>query len=288
MRFPVEKGQLDAIRHGRATHCTVVPVNPEDHRRRRLWSFLEATTDPFRTPVLVPNGDAVSVELTEVRNQGHKWVGRALYSAAWDRTGEEGGRKDARCTGQREEILDETERPAASVTQFRELHTRLSRYGKDWIFRGHADVSWELIPKAGREIYRGHEETLFESWKQRAVEHLAAHFTSDWDWLAIAALTGSNALLDWTTNPLNAAYFAGEESRQGPAVIHAAKFEAPFSSSAEMLFEEPLKCDSVAIFQPRAVVPRIVRQGGLFTVHGPPERALESLTRDRIVSLNES
>jgi hypothetical protein len=50
---------------------------------------------------------------------------------------------------------------------FPELHARLSRYGKGWIFRGHADVKWELIPKAGREPYTGHEETLFESLDRR-------------------------------------------------------------------------------------------------------------------------
>ena len=43
--------------------------------------------------------------------------------------------------------------------------------------------------------------------------------------------------------------------------------------TAALLFKEPLECESVAIFRPRGVVPRIVRQGGLFTVHGPPEKS---------------
>jgi FRG domain len=178
---------------------------------------------------------------------------------------------------------------AGAVASFRDLHTRLSRYqGTDWIFRGHADISWELIPKAGRDPYTGHEAALFESWKRRAVEHVATNFTSDWDWLAIAQHHKlATRLLDWTTNPLNAAYFAVKEPAVGPAVIHAARFEEPFKKSAETLFKQPLDCDSVAIFRPRGVVPRIVRQGGLFTVHGPPERSLESLTRDRIVILKQ-
>jgi hypothetical protein len=78
------------------------------------------------------------------------------------------------------------------------------------------------------------------------------------------------------------------EGKDGPAVIHAAKFDAPFKGSAETLFiNGPLKCDSVAIFRPRGIVPRIVRQGGLFTVHGPPEKSLESLTQERIVTLKQ-
>jgi hypothetical protein len=184
--------------------------------------------------------------------------------------------------------MEKNRTAAGAVASSREFHARLSRFGKGWIFRGHADARWPLIPKAGRKPYTGHEETLFSSWKRMAVEHLALHVSSNWDWLAIAQHHGLvTRLLDWTTNPLNAAYFAVREPVDGPAIIHAAKFDAPFNSSAETLFEGPLKCDSVAIFQPRAVVPRIVRQGGLFTVHGPPEKSLESLKGERIVTLKK-
>jgi hypothetical protein len=84
LEFPIEKAQLDAMKLGRR-HDAVVPVSPEDPPAvGDTVTFLEATADPFGTPVLVPNGDAVSVDLTEVRNQGHKWVGRDLYYVAWD------------------------------------------------------------------------------------------------------------------------------------------------------------------------------------------------------------
>jgi len=84
MDFPIEKDQLDAIKHGRR-HDAVVPVNPANSPAvGNTVTFLEATSDPFGTPVFVPNGDAVSVDLTEVRNQGHKWVGQDLYYIAWD------------------------------------------------------------------------------------------------------------------------------------------------------------------------------------------------------------
>jgi hypothetical protein len=177
-------------------------------------------------------------------------------------------------------------RATGTVASFCELHDRLTRFGERWIFRGHADTSWELVPKVGRAPFQGHEETLYLSWKLRAVEHLASHLVSDWDLLAIAQHHGlATRLLDWTTNPLNAAYFSVRESRRGPAVIYAARFARRFNQSAERLFSEPLQSDGVGIFRPRGVVPRIVRQGGLFTIHGPPDRTLESL-KPGIVSLD--
>lgn len=174
-----------------------------------------------------------------------------------------------------------------AVTSFAELHDRLSRFSAGWIFRGHADVSWELKPKAGRPPFLGHESALFASWKRSAIEHLPAHVVSDWDWLAIAQHHGlATRLLDWTTNPLNAAYFAVREQRPGPAVIHAATFGAAFNSSAFPDSRGPFEYSGVAIFRPQGVVPRIVRQGGLFTIHGPPHQTLESQTRDKIVTLD--
>jgi hypothetical protein len=179
---------------------------------------------------------------------------------------------------------------AGAVASFCELHERLSRFGEGWIFRGQADARWELIPKVGRTPYHGHEGYLFNAWKLRAVEHHASHVDSDWDWLAIAQHHGlATRLLDWTTNPLNAAYFAVREWKEvkGPAVIHAARFDGDFNKSAELSFPKPFECDSVAIFRPRGIVPRIIRQGGRFTIHGPPDRALETdpgaVTLERIL-----
>lgn len=184
-----------------------------------------------------------------------------------------------------------------AVASFAELHQRLSDFGTGWIFRGHTNHEWELIPKAGRKRYLGTEKDLFEQWKRRAVEHRDSDF-SDLDWLSIAQHHGlATRLLDWTTNPLNAAFFAVREKMDGPAVvhagpavIHAAKFKEGFEQSAESLpaFKEPLEVvDGVAIFRPRGILPRIVRQGGLFTIHGPPNKSLEGFAQDGFVKMEK-
>ncbi len=166
----------------------------------------------------------------------------------------------------------------AMVANFHDLHDRISTLGKEWIFRGHANARWKLIPKAGRPPYLGYEEDLFRSWKRQAVEHLSSRYDSDWEWLAIAQHHGlATRLLDWTTNPLNAAYFAVRENFLGPGIIHAVKFGSGFGRSAGASPTEPFRSEGIALFRPGCVVPRIVRQGGVFTIHGPPDTSFERL-----------
>ncbi|MGP0069891.1 MAG: hypothetical protein ACLQGP_40600 [Isosphaeraceae bacterium] len=80
----LEKSELHKIREGQR-HDAVVPAIPEDpplvgDRVR----FVQARYDPFGEFLLVPNGDSILVELTEVKNQGSKWAGHDLYYIAWD------------------------------------------------------------------------------------------------------------------------------------------------------------------------------------------------------------
>ena len=163
----------------------------------------------------------------------------------------------------------------AIVDNFAELHAVLEPFQADkrWIFRGHADASWSLLPKAGRHPYLSvPDRVVFETWKRRAVEYVAIRPSDDWDWLAIAQHHGlATRLLDWSLNPLNAAFFALREERSTDAVVIAVL--PKYSAQPDQ--ESPMEVSRVSLFRPRAVVPRIVRQGGVFTVHPNPRVPLE-------------
>jgi hypothetical protein len=164
------------------------------------------------------------------------------------------------------------------VTNFASLHKVLCQFRKDkhWIFRGHSDRRWKLLPKAGRKPFSSFDDRLvFESWKRRAIEHLRTAPSSDWDWLAIAQHHGlATRLLDWTTNPLNAAYFAVRDAGMIDAAVYAARFKSRVIPETI----HPMEFFAVAIYWPSGVVPRIARQAGLFTVHGKPNIPLEECT----------
>lgn len=84
LESPLEKSEIHKIREGRR-HDAVVPAKPEEPPRvGDRVRFVQARYDPFGEFLLVPNGDSILVELTEVRNQGSKWAGHDLYYISWD------------------------------------------------------------------------------------------------------------------------------------------------------------------------------------------------------------
>ena len=161
------------------------------------------------------------------------------------------------------------------VHNFEELHQAFREYREDkrWIFRGHSNPEWKLLPKIGRPLYAGVDEKMvFESWKRAAIEYVSIIPLSDWEWLAIAQHHGlATRLLDWTTNPLNACYFAVRESDSTNATVYAGRFKWNASDTQEY----PLDIKYIVTFRPQRVVPRITRQGGIFTIHPKPNIELK-------------
>lgn len=162
------------------------------------------------------------------------------------------------------------------VNSFAKLHEILSSYRKDnrWQFRGHSNTEWELIPKVGRaEFPESDDEKIFRAWKRRAVEFVSVPYGDDWGWLSIAQHHGlATRLLDWTFNPLAAAYFAVSENYESDAVIFAYRTSWFIDTKEEA---NPFEVSGIKKFKPTGVAQRIVRQGGLFTIHENPDISME-------------
>jgi hypothetical protein len=84
--FPIDRSVLEAMKKG-LRHNAMVPILPEFSGRLQPGAkvtFFEATADPSSDPIPVPNGDRLTVTLTKVKDADYQWVGRQLYSIAWD------------------------------------------------------------------------------------------------------------------------------------------------------------------------------------------------------------
>lgn len=156
------------------------------------------------------------------------------------------------------------------ITNFEELHEALSKYRKNniWIFRGQGDSTWDLIPKAGRYPYRdSNDKSFFDSWKRRAVDYLSFNNDDDWSYLSSAQHHGlATRLLDWTFNPLVAAFFSVSEDLEGDGIIYA-YLDSRITSIKDI---EPFKCNGIKEIKPNGINRRLIQQSGIFTIHNPP------------------
>lgn len=167
------------------------------------------------------------------------------------------------------EIVREREARWTKFMSFVDRHQQ-----SNWIFRGVADaVHHALLPKVGRDeraYDEAKERVIFANFKRRARQFLNTSGMTDWELMALAQHHGlPTRLLDWTTNPLIAAYFAVSSNPQDQtARIYAAR--AP--DLVDIRAIGPFDCAKVSAFIPSAVAPRIVAQRGLFTIHPTPTK----------------
>lgn len=165
------------------------------------------------------------------------------------------------------------------VKSFSELHRALERCRDNpfWIFRGQSNASWRLIPKAGRYPFnRVEDDYLFASWKADAIQYIIEKPRTDLEWLAVAQHHGlATRMLDWTRNPLVAAFFAVWDEGTTDAALFAFKpCEVINADYSESPFRRTDERKNVFVWFPDAISTRVSRQWGAFTIHEPPQTSL--------------
>ena len=180
-----------------------------------------------------------------------------------------------------------------TVHSFAELHKIIDGYrDRTMIYRGVKSTEFELLPKIGRisppspdESKTENEKEILRTFKERALPYLTAVPQTDWDWLALGQHHSlPTRLLDWTSNPLVACYFAVEEISDAPSLIYAYDIKWFISVHDN---PDPFEYKRVGKFIPRHITARITAQSGIFTIHPKPHEPFTSDNIDRIIIPNE-
>lgn len=144
-----------------------------------------------------------------------------------------------------------------------------------FLYRGENSTEYELRPKYGRDIASTMENALaieknmLLNFMRRGAPHVDAPPKNQWEWLAVAQHSGlATRLLDWTKNPLVAAYFAVQDRDINDCVIYSLDENSIDDEVDED--QSPFEATKVLLYRPKHVATRIMAQTGHFTLHPNP------------------
>lgn len=163
------------------------------------------------------------------------------------------------------------------IEEIRNKHMDLARSGEVlksdlFLLRGQ-DEDFSLLPKIARydqqlDLHTREEYMLHELGRRGSLYRKMDHL-DEWDLLTLAQHNGmATRLLDWSTNPLTALWFACENTEsKTSSFVYILRPHRGIKHIDRKITPTPKKHIGFGILKPRLEDPRVIAQDGWFTVH---------------------
>lgn len=147
------------------------------------------------------------------------------------------------------------------------------------LYRGQSG-NYPLLPSLFRDskkIDKAKEAKIFDDFQRRSFLLIDREFKNDWEWLVYGQHFGLRTrLLDWTSNPLTALWFACSEENR----MNDVSYVYILRSNESMIIDikrntSPFAIKKTKILRPTINNPRIAAQIGWFTIHHKINSPLE-------------
>jgi hypothetical protein len=165
------------------------------------------------------------------------------------------------------------------------------------LYRGHADESWEIRPSVFRPGNQGidNAESLFR-WRRAAARFANPSPRNDIEWLVLAQHFGiPTPLLDWTSSPLVALFFACEREPDRDGCIWQVKLTRRRHGESVTAFYEMPYLETVDPFDESIPKPgliyadamnvRTLAQDSAMSIHYGPDHLVSPAYLDRVYTV---